>query len=131
MMLRATLAFALALGAAGLPDIADAKSKGCPPGLAKKDNGCQPPGQAGKGWDGNGDQGAWQREHDDTIVYVLRPGDRYDRYPHERLYEEWRYNLPPLRPGERYEVINGQIVRVDENTATIMALIGLARDLLN
>ena len=44
-MFRALVLAAMSAGALSLPIAASAAPKGCPPGLAKKHNGCNPPGQ--------------------------------------------------------------------------------------
>ena len=84
---------------------------GCPPGLAKKHNGCMPPGQAKKRYN------VGQRFHTDY-------GDR------------WRYSQIPydlrrqyaLNPYDRYYYSNGYLYRVDPKTMlieqVISALIG-------
>ncbi|HPE26935.1 excinuclease ABC subunit A [Albidovulum sp.] len=92
------LVVAAALG--GTPALADAK--GCPPGLAKKSVPCVPPGQAGKGWH-RGD-------------YV---GDR----DYHRIRHHDRYGLPPLGPGQRYLIVDGTILVVDEDTYTIVTVL--------
>ena len=68
-----------------------ARGKGCPPGLAKKGNGCMPPGQARK----------WARGRPlphDLVVYDL-PRDL-------------RYRLPPPPSGHRYVRIGADILMI-------------------
>ena len=76
--------------------------RGCPPGLAKKHNGCRPPGHARKHY-GRGDvlYGDYDRVRD------------YDRYDLER------------RRGWDYYRDDDRIYRVDSNTRKILAVINL------
>ncbi|WP_374632960.1 hypothetical protein [Paracoccus sp. (in: a-proteobacteria)] len=74
----------------------------CPPGLAKRHNGCQPPGQARKHY-----------RRGDTLrgdYYRIRD---YDRYDLER------------RRGWDYYRDDDRIYRVDSNTRKILAVINL------
>ena len=79
-----------------------ARGKGCPPGLAKKHNGCQPPGHARKHY----------RRGDVLYGDYYRVRD-YDRYRLERR-DNWDY----YRDDDR-------IYRVDSNTRKILAVINL------
>ena len=79
-----------------------ARGKGCPPGLAKKHNGCQPPGHARKHY----------RRGDVLYGDYYRVRD-YDRYRLERR-DNWDY----YRDDDR-------IYRVDRNTRRILAVINL------
>jgi hypothetical protein len=103
-MLRLALTLALTLPA--LSALADAKGpEFCPPGLAKKAVPCMPPGLAKQG------QRLWQ------------PGDLVDpAEPYHLILYPTRYGLPPLLPGERYIVIGGQILKVDEATWEVITL---------
>ncbi|MFO1163720.1 MAG: hypothetical protein U1E55_00705 [Paracoccus sp. (in: a-proteobacteria)] len=76
--------------------------QGCPPGLAKKHNGCQPPGHARKHY----------RRGDVLYGDYYRVRD-YDRYRLERR-DNWDY----YRDDDR-------IYRVDSNTRKILAVINL------
>lgn len=75
---------------------------GCPPGLAKKNNGCMPPGQAKK---------------------LYRIGQRYPQSYGDR----WQYNQIPydvrqqygFNPYDRYYYGDGYIYRVDPKTMLI------------
>jgi hypothetical protein len=101
----------LALAPLALTDIAFAGPEGCPPGLAKKNPPCVPPGQANKGvttkqWVGRD-----------------RVGDVVDRDDLIFLYDYPRYDLPPLPYGQRYAVVGNQIVVVDTETYAILQLI--------
>jgi hypothetical protein len=65
--------------------------KGCPPGLAKKNNGCMPPGQAKK----------WQVGHPlptTVVTYAV---------PHQVL-----VSLPPVPVGHKYVQVAGDILLV-------------------
>ena len=78
----------------------------CPPGLAKRDNGCMPPGQAKK---------------------LYRVGQRYNR----NFGTVWGYNQIPdyLRsqytfdPDDRYYYSNGYLYQVDPRTLLVQQVI--------
>ena len=78
----------------------------CPPGLAKKSNGCQPPGQAKK---------------------MYNVGQRYNR----NVGNTWTYNQVPdylrsqygLDRTERYYYNNGYLYQVDPKTMLIQQAI--------
>ena len=91
----------LAAASLAQPGIALADSKGCPPGLAKKNPPCVPPGQAKKGVTTH------QWLHRDRI------GDVVDRDDLIYLDDFVRYDLPPLSYGQRYAVVDNQIVVID------------------
>lgn len=124
----------------------------CPPGLARKDNGCQPPGQAKK-------NGFDPVVLDPVIVLprVVAPlprplvaappprrpsgvlitpaavpvvvGQRYDgvRY----VTDPYRYGLSPAPEGSRYGIIGNQLVRLDSRTDTVLALVRLVEAVLD
>lgn len=71
----------------------------CPPGLAKRGNGCMPPGQAKK----------WR------VGYVLPVGVRY--YP---LAPEILVLLPPPPPHHRYVQIAGDILMIAIGTSMVV-----------
>lgn len=76
-----------------------ARGKGCPPGLAKKGNGCMPPGQAKK----------WARGRPlphDLVVYDL-PNDL-------------RYRLPPPPAGHRYVQLGADILMIAIGTSMVV-----------
>ncbi len=100
LLIPALVAATLAAGLSAGPVRADAR--GCPPGLAKKAVPCVPPGQARQGWH-RGD-------------YV---GDR----DYHRIRYPDRYGLPPLRAGERYLIVDGTILVVDEDTYAIVTVL--------
>lgn len=113
MMLRMSLVLALLL--ANFPALAENTGHGfCPPGLAKKAVPCVPPGLAKKG------------------VRYWQPGDVVDPtdYFHFITYPD-RYGLPPLGPGERYIVIGGQILKVNQATWEVITLFQAVEILLD
>ena len=71
-------------------DDRDDRRAGCPPGLAKKHNGCMPPGQAKKL----------------AVGHPLPPGAVYTIPRHVRT------QLPPPPAGYRYAVVNNRVVLV-------------------
>lgn len=107
-MFRTLVLAAMSAGALSMPIAASAAPKGCPPGLAKKHNGCNPPGQVKN-----------HRDHDDDRRDRYRAGDRIDgdvvilRNPD-------RYGLPD---GTYYR--NDDVVyRVDPETRKVLNVIG-------
>ncbi len=88
----------------------------CPPGLAKKDPPCVPPGQARNG-DGLGTHTHRGGIADRDNLYFL---DDYSRY-----------SLPALPAGQRYAVVDDQIVTIDADTYEILQLIRLFTALSN
>jgi hypothetical protein len=92
-------------------DAAFAGPKGCPPGLAKKNPPCVPPGQVNKGattkqWVGRTHIGDVADR--DDLIFI-------DDYTH--------YELPPLPYGQRYALVDNQIIVVDTETYAILQLI--------
>lgn len=78
---------------------AQARGGHCPPGLAKKHNGCQPPGQAKK----------WQRGRP-------LPADlRYHELPRDIL-----MRLPPPPPQHRYVQVAGDILMIAVGTSMVV-----------
>ena len=78
---------------------------GCPPGLAKKNNGCMPPGQAKK----------------------LRAGQRYvqgygSRYGYGQIPYDLRRQYS-LDPRDRYYYDNGYLYQVDPRTMLVQQVI--------
>jgi len=88
-----------------------ADSKGCPPGLAKKNPPCVPPGQAKKG------------VTTDQWLNGDRMGDVIDRSDLVYLDDFVRYDLPPLPYGQRYAVVDDQIVVIEAESYKILQLI--------
>ena len=104
------LATALSLGAL-LSAPAEAKDKGCPPGLAKKAVPCVPPGLAKQSWH-RGD-----RVEGD---YVLIPR------------EDWeRLMLRDYDDGSTYLRVDNQILRVVRDTLVVLEAIEIIDRLLN
>lgn len=83
----------------------------CPPGLAKKDPACVPPGQAKKH--------AKQVHH-----HYHRVGDRLDLNDFIRLTNPGRYGLE-VRDGWNYYRDPYGIYRVDPNTRKVLAVLEL------
>jgi Ni/Co efflux regulator RcnB len=73
--------------------------RACPPGLAKKHNGCLPPGQAKK---------------DRVVVGEALPPDAVFVVPHRV-----RSTLPPPPYGYRYAVVNNQVVLVSDRNIVV------------
>lgn len=85
----------------------------CPPGLAKKNPACLPPGQAKKHdiRHGIGDFIDWNDVH-----VVTRPG---------------RYGLSMPPSGNRYAIVDGQLVRVNEDSGKILSILRLVEAILD
>jgi hypothetical protein len=110
------IAGALALGFAG-PALAmpghgrghdnayDYGGRGCPPGLAKKHNGCLPPGQAKKLYRGD----RWQSGYGNYYAYRSIPYDLRRRYD--------------LSPRYTYYYSNGYLYAVNPRTMLIAQVI--------
>lgn len=76
----------------------------CPPGLAKKNPPCVPPGQVGKSYhigDRYGDDGYWEDDY------------------------RSRYDLPQLPVGESYYRIGDSFLRVNDETRLVLELIDI------
>ena len=102
-MLRSTIAAALSIGILGGIAIQPAMAGGpkhCPPGLAKKNNGCLPPGIAKKRY-----EIGQPVPSDVRIVYV--PRDEYDRYP-------------PIDDGYVYGRVDGDLLLIAEATRRVV-----------
>ena len=78
---------------------------GCPPGLAKKHNGCMPPGQAKKLYRGQ----RWQSDYGTRYAYRQIPYDLRQRYD--------------LDPYDRYYYGNGYLYQVDPRTLLVQQVI--------
>lgn len=99
-------AFSLAsVSLAALP-VAAQPAGHCPPGLAKKNPPCVPPGQAKK----------WNL------------GDRYDG--DWRPIDWWRYDLPRPRPDEHWIRVGDVILKVDDETRAILDIVRLTTAIL-
>lgn len=105
----AAVALLIAIGSS-----AGAAPKGCPPGLAKKDPPCVPPGLAKQGV-GTDD---W-----------LRRGDYLDR-DHDRLRNPEIYGLPSIGGNEGYYRDGRIVYRVDERTRRVIEWIELTDEIL-
>ena len=80
----------------------------CPPGLAKKNNGCLPPGQAKKRY---------------VVGHPLAPNIRFEPVPRE---VEVRIGPPPN--GYRYGIVDGDLVKLAIGTLLVVdAIDGLVR----
>ena len=79
---------------------------GCPPGLAKKHNGCMPPGQARKLARGQ----RWQNGYGSRYAYGQIPYSLRNRYD--------------LSPNYRYYYDNGYLYQVDPRTLLVQQVIG-------
>jgi hypothetical protein len=79
--------------------------RGCPPGLAKKHNGCMPPGQARKLARGQ----RWQSGYGTVYTYQRIPYDLRRRYD--------------LNSRYRYYYDNGYLYQVDPRTMLISQVI--------
>lgn len=109
----------LALAPATYSGAAFADSKGCPPGLAKKNPPCVPPGLAKKGVTAHD----WQDRH--------HIGDTVDQDDFWYLDDYPRYDLPRLPYGQRYAVVDGRIVVIDADSYRILQLIRVFTALVN
>ena len=76
-----------------------ARGKGCPPGLAKKGNGCMPPGQAKK-W-------AMGRPLPRDVVFYELPHDLIVR-------------MPPPPAGHRYVRVAGDVLLIAVGTSMVV-----------
>jgi hypothetical protein len=76
----------------------------CPPGLAKKNPPCVPPGQVGKSY---------------------RMGDIYSGDGYWDRNDRIRYGLPRLSPGESYFRVGDRVLRVDDDTRLVLELINV------
>lgn len=83
------------------------RAQGCPPGLAKKHNGCMPPGQA--------------KKYDRVIVGERLPAGAIYTIPRPVL-----STLPPPPHGYRYAVVNNQVVLVSRGDIVVDILLNLA-----
>ncbi|SFG13654.1 hypothetical protein SAMN04488020_101276 [Palleronia marisminoris] len=83
----------------------------CPPGLAKKNPPCVPPGQAKKGVTTQ----EWLNRH--------RIGERVDPEDVDWIDDISRLNLPPLTDGSRYAVIDGMLVALDADSYELLQLV--------
>ncbi|MBE2277665.1 MAG: excinuclease ABC subunit A [Rhodobacteraceae bacterium] len=131
-MHRSVFVAALVLALTALPAAAE-KAKGnkhghgghgnhaaafCPPGLAKKDPPCLPPGQAKKRDGGH---------VDDDHVHVYRVGDTI-RGDYILIRDPLRYGL---EPAGTYWRVGDELFRVDSASGQILTVLGSISNLLN
>lgn len=79
---------------------------GCPPGLAKKHNGCMPPGQAKKLYN----------------VGQRWPGSYGDRWDYNQIPNDWRQRYD-LDPYDNYYCGDGYLYQIDPKTQLIQEVI--------
>ena len=83
------------------------RSGHCPPGLAKKGNGCMPPGQAKK----------WKKGH------PLPAGVAYYELPPDLI-----YRLPPPPPRHRYARVGSDVLLISISSGIVVdAMINIGR----
>ncbi|NDV51776.1 MULTISPECIES: excinuclease ABC subunit A [unclassified Salipiger] len=116
-MLRTLTLAALSAAALAAPMAASAAPKGCPPGLAKKNAACMPPGQYKKIGKHHGDR---DRDHDAIHIHRYDRGERIrDNYIVIR--DPGRYQLDPHRT---YYNVDDYVYRVDPDTGAVLDIIG-------
>ncbi|WP_226621542.1 excinuclease ABC subunit A [Alloyangia pacifica] len=118
-MLRTLALTALTAAALATPMAASAAPKGCPPGLAKKNAACMPPGQYKKVQQGHHDR---DRDHDRDEIRIHR-FDRGDRIRDNYIVirDPGRYQLDPRRT---YYNVDDYVYRVDPDTGAVLDIIG-------
>lgn len=101
-MLKLTpMAIALSLAIAGSNvTVANSQAKPCPPGLAKRDNGCLPPGIAKKRY---------------FIGQKLPEG-----IPYELITDLQYYGLTPPNGNWLYYMVDDDILRIADDTFTVL-----------
>ena len=109
------IGIASALAAVPHPLFAQASGQNCPPGLAKKNPPCVPPGQARQCVT----TADWLNRH--------RIGDRADDAQILSAIDD----LPRLVGNEVYAILDDAIIRMDPETREILELIGLVAQVLN
>lgn len=136
-----TLLAALAALAMSLPGPAAAQGgpRHCPPGLAKKNPPCVPPGQA-RGGDRDEDRDR-DRDRDPGYAEGYRDGyeDGYRLAVGDLLDGDYRLiRNPPLfglpdygRDAWRYYLVRDLVVRADPETRRVLAIVGLVDTLLD
>jgi hypothetical protein len=152
-MLKTMIAVALATTVAAVPAVAEKGGKGngngkgrgevhasqgfCPPGLAKKDPPCVPPGQARKAAGDDRDHDDHDHDHDHDHDYVdhdhdhdvdlIRVGDLID----DRFVFVPDPTVYGLTRDYFYYRALDRIFRVDPETRQVLAVIGLVDTLVN
>lgn len=84
-----------------------AQPKSCPPGLAKRDNGCLPPGQAKRL----------------AVGEILPEGIAYSL-----ITDLAQYGLPTPNGDWLYYLVDGDILRVADATFTILEILGMTEN---
>lgn len=103
-MNKKTLLAALLAAAVVAPAFADPGghgAAGCPPGLAKKHNGCLPPGQA-------------KKMYRDAVIGHHVPPEAVYTVP-----RNLRAQLPRQPAGYRYAIVNDQVVVVSSRNVVV------------
>ena len=80
--------------------VAHSQPKSCPPGLAAKNNGCLPPGQAKKLY---------------TVGEVLPEG-----VPYELITDLMHYGLTPPDGEWLYYLVDGDVLRIADDVFTVL-----------
>lgn len=123
-MTRTILALLLASATFVAAPVEAKNSKFCPPGLAKKEVPCVPPGQAKKAHRDDDDEHEhhdhW--DHGDRIYgdYVLIPRSEWERL-----------RLRDYRDGSTYLQIDNQILRVMRDTLVVIEAVRILDRVLN
>ncbi|SNS75556.1 excinuclease ABC subunit A [Tropicimonas sediminicola] len=112
-----TAAFAAGIGAGAAS--AGNGNAGCPPGLAKKNPPCVPPGQVGKSVRSDAP------DRDDRYVRRYQRGEVLDG-DYRVIHDPARYRLD--RNGD-YAVLGDYVYRIDPDTRKVLNLIGAIADL--
>jgi len=113
-ILAATVAAFALTGAPALAQTDANSTKACPPGLAKKDPACVPPGQVGKSW---------------VEGQVYAEGDRIRGEYRVIPPEEWEeLSLDPITDDSVYVIIDNQILRIKESNLTVIAAIRILEE---
>ena len=111
------LAAAIAVVSLGSAPVLADSVKACPPGLAKKNPPCVPPGQVGKSWTPERIYVVGDRIRGD---YVLISEDEWDDL-----------SLTPIADDTVYVVIDNQIVRVKQSNLIVIEPIRILENVLN
>jgi hypothetical protein len=112
--MRTKIVFALTAMLALASWNVDAAPRNCPPGLAKNNPPCVPPGLAKQGVD---------------TQDRLRRGDFYDR-DYDRIWDWDDWGLPPIGRSEGYYRDGRVVYRVDEQTRRVLDWIELTGEIL-
>lgn len=99
----------------------------CPPGLAKKNPPCIPPGQVRRDHDDR-DHDDWGRDRDHRHIRV---GDVLDWDDVHIIRDPGLYGLGNPPYGNRYAIVDGQLVRVESDTGRLLSIIRLVNAILD